>query len=243
MTAPLHTTTYSTGIMLFRRWALGISLLLLAPAAIAAQTRTLTLEETLRLADEQSIDVRKARTALERSTRAVETARALYLPEVNASGDYAFNIQRQVLFFAPGTPFNETNSTQAYTIGSRHSAGLALNVVQPLYDPIRRMERTVAEADVQVGAAQLAMTRSLVRMNAEKAFYRALYARSESRAREEQVKTALSNLDIALARFSKGRAMALDTLTANVTVARGPGAAAAGGLKFLLATLWGGGLI
>jgi outer membrane protein TolC len=57
-------------------------------------------------------------------------------------------------------------------------------------------------------------------MNAEKAFYRALYAKSESSARDGQIKAAMSNVDIALARFAQGRAMALDTLTANVTLAR-----------------------
>jgi outer membrane protein TolC len=223
--------------MLTRFRAARLLLWLLVPAALGAQTRVLTLEETLRIADEQSIDIQRARAAVERSARAVESARALFLPEVSATGDYAYHMQPQVLFFAPGTPFNETETTQSFMIGSRHSAGLAVNVVQPIYDPIRRMERAVAESDAGVSTAQLAMARSLVRMNAEKAFYRALYARSESSSREEQIKAAMSNLDVALARFSKGRAMALDTLTANVSVARARAEAERARYNYLAARL------
>lgn len=206
--------------MIHRRRVLRLLCIVLLPVAATAQQRVLTLDETLRLADEQSIDVQRAQVALERSTRAVETARGLYLPEVTASGDYMFNIQRQVLFIPPGTFFNESGSTQTVTIGGRHTAGLALNVTQPLYDPQRRMQRVVAEAGVEVSKAQRDMVRALVRMNAEKAFYRALYAKGEQRMREEQVRVAMSNLDITIARYKGGRAMALDTLTANVTVAR-----------------------
>lgn len=208
-------------MMMHRRSLVASAALMLCVGGVAgAQVRTLTLGETLRLADEQSLDVRKAQAVLERSTRSVETARSLFLPELAAAGDYAYNIQRQVFFVAPGTPLNPSESVQAFAIGSRHSATLGLSVTQPLYDPIRRMQRLVAEAGVLVSRAQLDAARALVRMNAERAFYQALYARSESAARDEQIKAALSNYDVTLARFRQGRAMALDTLTATVSVAR-----------------------
>lgn len=193
--------------------------LMLSTVAVA-QKRVLTLEEALRLADEQSLDLRRARRALERSSKAIAAARALYLPEVNASSDYLYNLQRPVLFVAPGTPFNETGQTEAFPIGSRHAAGLAIDLTQPLYDPSRSMRRSVAEAEVQVAEAQLGVVRRQVRLNAEKAFYRALFAGAERDVREQQVGTALANLDIILARFRNGRSMALDTITAGASLAR-----------------------
>ncbi|MDB5035643.1 MAG: outer rane efflux protein [Chlorobi bacterium] len=195
-------------------------ILLALPLCARAQPRSLTLEQALQLADEQSLDIRKARMALDRSAIAIRAAHGLYLPEVSAGADYAFSIQRGVFFVAPGTPFNETGVTQAFPIGSRQSATLTLNITQPLYDPIRRMQQTVAEAGVEVSRAQLEVARALVRMNVEKAFYRAVYMQSERGAREQQVKTAMANFDVAQARWKGGRAMALDTLTAGVTVAR-----------------------
>lgn len=185
-----------------------------------AQKRTLTLEETLRLADEQSLDVRGARLALERSSIAIQAARALYLPEVTASGEYLVNLQPQVLFIAPGNPFNETDHTEAFPIGSRHATGLAVNVTQPLYDPLRSARRTVAEAETEVTRAQLESVRAQVRLNAEKAFYRALFAGTERSTREQAIQTALANLDIIRIRFRNGRAMALDTITAGASLAR-----------------------
>lgn len=199
---------------------LALAMVAIAASGAWAQGRTLTLDEALRLADEQSVDVRKARLALERAEHGIASARALFLPEVNASADYSLNLQRQVFFVAPGTPLNQTETTQAFTVGSRHSAGLALNVVQPLYDPLRRMQQMVAESGAEVSRAQLAAAQALVRMNAEKAYYRAVYARSESQARQRQIETATRNLDISLAKFRQGRALALDTITAGASVAR-----------------------
>jgi outer membrane protein TolC len=208
-------------------------LLLLTYGGALAQPRALTLDEVLRMADEQSIDVRKARAALDRASLATRSARALSLPEVTAGADYFLNPQRDILFVAPGSSLNETGTTQAFPIGGHHSANLTLDIRQPLYDPLRRMERVIAESGVEVSKAELEVARALVRMNAEKAFYHALYARSEKEAREEQVKTVLANLDLALARFRGGRAMALDTLTANVTVARAKADAQRAGFNYL----------
>ncbi len=207
--------------MMIRRygaWKILLAMLVVQSCAIA-QRRMLTLEETLRLADEQSLDVRKAQAALERSEKAIATARTLYLPQVTATGDYTLNLQRPVLFVAPGNPFNETGRTQAFPIGSRHATGLAIDITQPLYDPLRRMRVEVAGARADVSRAQLEAIRAEVRMTAEKAYYRALYARSERATREAEIATAMANLDITLARYRGGRAMALDTLSAAATVA------------------------
>ncbi len=218
--------------------ALRLLLVLLLPGGVMiAQPRTLTLDDVLRLADEQSLDVRRARIALERASRAIESARALYLPEVSAGADYTFNIQRGVFFVAPGTFFNETGSTQVFPIGSRHAGSLTLNISQPLYDPVRRMQQRVAEAGVEVSKAELEASRALVRMNAEKAFYRALYARDEKQTRDEQIAMALANLDVTLARWRGGRAMALDTLTAGVTAARAKTVAQRANFNYLGALL------
>lgn len=204
------------------RWIFGwfFPALLAVSATASAQKRTLTLEETLRLADEQSLDVRGARLALERSSIAIEAARAQYLPEVTASGEYLVNLQPQVLFIAPGNPFNQTDRTEAFPIGSRHATGLAVNITQPLYDPLRSARRTVAEAETEVTRAQLESIRAQVRVNAEKAFYRALFAGSERATRDQAIQTALANLDIIRIRFNNGRAMALDTITAGASLAR-----------------------
>jgi outer membrane protein TolC len=205
----------------FQRYLTGISLGMISiHALLPAQQRTLTLDEALRIADEQSIDIRRARAAAERSAYAVEHARRAFLPEISATANYFVNPQRQVLFVAPDVPFNETGTTQAFPIGSRFSTALSLNITQPLYDPLRRAEKEVAEADVMASSAQLEIARKIVRLNAERAFYRALYARTEQSEREEQISQAMSNLDLTLARFRGGRAMPLDTLTANATVAR-----------------------
>ena len=184
------------------------------------RAQALSLADALRLADSQSVDVRKARLAVMRAERAIAVEQAEWLPTVQATGDYTLNIQKPVLFAAPGTPFNQTDVPQAYPIGNRHAAGLGLDVAQPLYDPLIRMRRLVAEAGAEVSRAQLQAARSLVRMNTEKAFHRAVYARSERQVREEQIRTAMANLDLSLARFKQGRAMALDTITAGAGVAR-----------------------
>lgn len=205
-------------ILRYAPWGLLLAMLAVQSGALA-QNRTLTLEETLRLADEQSLDVRKARAALERAEKGIATARSLYLPQVNATGEYLLHLQPQVLFVAPGNPFNETGRTEAFQIGSRHSTGLTIDVLQPLYDPLRSMRREVAEAGAEVSRAELDVARAQVRMNAEKAYYRALYAKNEMGTRQAQIATAMANLDITLARYRGGRAMALDTLGASATVA------------------------
>ncbi len=189
-------------------------------AAVRAQTRPLSLDSAMRIADEQSLDIQMRRLGVERADQGVVSTHDLYLPEVSATGDYNFYLQRPVFFVAPGNPFNETGSTQAYQVGGRHATGFALNIRQPLYDPLRHIQRRVAESRVSLAEAQLETVRATVRMEVERTFYRALYSRNERNARERQIKQALANLDFTLARFKLGRAMPLDTITASATLAR-----------------------
>lgn len=187
---------------------------------VAAQPRPLSLDSAIKIADEQSLDIQRGRLGVERADQGVVSTQDLYLPEVSATGDYNFYLQRPVLFVAPGNPFNETGSTEAYVIGGRHATGFGVNIRQPLYDPLRRIQRRVAESRVSLAQAELETIRATIRMQVERTYYRALYTRNERDARDRQIKQALANLDFTLTRFKLGRAMPLDTITASATLAR-----------------------
>jgi outer membrane protein TolC len=210
---------------------------LVVQGLIAQTTRTLTLEETLRIADEQSIDIRQARAALLRSVAAIDQARVSSLPELSASANYFYNIQRQILFVAPDVPFNETGTTQAFPIGSRVATSASLNFTQPILNPVVSARVRSAEMNTEVAKAQLALARRLVRMNAEKAFYRALYARTDEQTRGQQIQEAMKNLDITIARWKGGRVMPLDTLTAAAALSRARSEAETSRYQYLAAKL------
>lgn len=204
----------------YRTAVTAAALLLLKAFACTGQTRTLTLDDALRIADEQSVDIRRARVALERSQKAIQTAQAAWLPEAGFNGDLTWNIKRPVLFLPPGTPLNPGTGIQSFETGSRYATGVSATLTWPLYDPAKNAQGRLAETGTDISRAQLSAVRTQVRMNATKAFYRSLYARSEQITREAQIETAAKNLQIVLARYREGRATPLDTLTAATTVVR-----------------------
>lgn len=198
-----------------------VLLILLAPCLLSAQrVRTLSLDSALRLADEQSLDVRSAQLALDRTSRQLAVIDEEWLPSVTAQADYQFNIQRPVLFIAPGNPFNTGENTQAFPIGSRHATALTVDGRLPLYNPRVGLQRRLADAQINLAQAQLEGARALVRQQAERSFYRALYARAARDTRDSQISRAQENLDFTLSRFRQGRSLALDTLTATASLAR-----------------------
>jgi|GEM_PF-1996147 len=196
-------------------------LLLLVPAVLAAQTkRLLSLDSALQLADVQSLDVRSAQLALERTSRQMGVLDEEWLPSLSADADYQFNIQRPVLFIAPGNPFNTGENMQAFPIGSRHATALSINGRLPLYNPRVGLQRRLASAQIALSQAQLEGARALVRQQTERAFYRALYSRAARDTRDSQIGRAQENLAFTLSRFRQGRSLALDTLTATASLAR-----------------------
>lgn len=199
---------------------LPIVFLLLPIAGLCAQTQAITLPEALRMADEQSIEIRRRALAVDRFAAEVDIVGEDYTPDVVLSADYNLNIQRPVLIIGPDVPFNTTGETEAFVIGGRHAAEASVTVTQSFYDPRRRLRRRVAESGVSVAQAELEVARATVHRDVERSFYRALFARSERDTRQAQIKQSTANLDFTLARFRQGRALPLDTVTAAATLAR-----------------------
>lgn len=199
---------------------------------MTAQTRTVTLAEVVRMAEEESLEIRRLSLAVERVSTDARSVSEAYGPEVALSAEYRLAPQPDVLFTNPDIPFNATGEMDALVIGGYHIGAASIEARQSLYDPRRRVRMRVAESGVSVAQAELEVARGALRRNVERLFYQALYARFEKKTREDQIRQAITNLDFTLARFRQGRALPLDTVTAAATLSRARADARRAGLAY-----------
>lgn len=203
------------------RGGIAVAAILIAiTAQCSAQVRTLTLEEAIRIADEQSLDIRRAKITVDRAQKSIESARAAFLPEVRFDGEVLWNIQRPQLFLPPNTPLNQSDQITSIIVGSNYATTASGSIYLSLIDPVKSAQTKLASASAAGVAAQYQALRTTVRMTVRKAYYRALFAHSENQMRTAQTVSSDVNLQIVRARFREGRATPLDTLTANTTMVR-----------------------
>ncbi len=212
-------------------------LLLAATGDLRAQVRSVNLPDAVRMAEEESLEIKRLSLAVQRAATGVESLREEYGPEVFVEGEYRLTPQPDILFTNPDVAFNTTGEMDALVTGGHHVTGATIAARLPLYDPRRRLRLRVAESGVSVAQAELDVARASSRRNVERLFYRALYARYEKKTREDQINQAVTNLEFTLARFRQGRALPLDTVTAATTLARARASASRAGLSYQAALI------
>ncbi|HVP58885.1 MAG TPA: TolC family protein, partial [bacterium] len=88
------------------------------PAASGEPPLVITLDKAISMALEQNRDILIAAQDRTRANAQVSEARSGVFPSLDISGVYTRNIDKPVLFLAPNTPINPSNTTARFELGS-----------------------------------------------------------------------------------------------------------------------------
>lgn len=191
-----------------------------ALAAPALAQRSLTLDETLRLARENNRDLQAARARLTGAEASIELARAAMLPTVTSQGRYTHNIP-EVAFQPPPvmTPMGlVTPERSVITPGNQLDASLTALV--PLVVPAAYPAYAAAQKSQRASEADLRVTEIRLLFTTAQAFYAAAGTDELVNARHHAVEVAEQTLVNAQARFESGTATKVETTRAQLAVVR-----------------------
>ncbi len=210
------------------RTRISITLLLLLPLASShAQSeppsgmRTLTLEESITIALEDSRSVQDARYALAVADKQITEARGLAMPSLSASANFTRNLT-PLESFLPANIFDPTASPDdfiAVRFGADNSWFSSLTVDQPLFDYTVFIGLRVANTFRQLSVEALRGTAQQTATATRRAFYGALLTRESLRLTENSVARLRETLDETTAMREAGLASDYDVLRLEVELA------------------------
>ena len=175
------------------------------PAIAGAQqdaARTITLDEAVRLAQQNAPSTIQARNALRSGDAAVKSAISQYIPNINLTGSAAK---------AGGTTFFQGALVPFKGDPWSYAKGYSAN--------LQRFNYRAAEAGVDAASANEVNARYSIALNVKQQYYQILAARESEAAANRQYEQADQNLKFAVAKVVAGTATRSDSLRAAITVA------------------------
>jgi outer membrane protein TolC len=177
----------------------------LVVAPLAGAQGPMTLDEAIRIAQEQSFDVQRARADVEKAIGARRQATAFTLPSLSFDSTYTRFTREVSVQFDPMQP--------PIVVRPIDRSNLSLNLRQAV-DLSGVFGLGIAGARAQIQAAEAALQARLneVALNVRTAFYNVLSAKEIQGVAEERVANAQEALRTAKARFEAGTAPRFDVL-------------------------------
>ena len=197
------------------RTILATLLLPLIVFAAKAQTpESLSLQEAISIALQQSQEMAVARQELRKADAQVDEAFGNALPTVDFNTRYTYNIQRPVFFF-PG----EDGIVRPIEIGSKNALSADISVQQILFNSAVLTGVGTAEIYAQISRQGLRTEAGDVILDVKRAYYGVLLSREVLKVNETLLKNAEANYENTRILFEAGLRAEFDAIRAEVTVA------------------------
>jgi len=190
-------------------------LLIFLPLSLLAQRTVLTLEDAIKIALENSNQVKLAQLEILKSDEKLVEARSGLIPRINASGSYSRYLKKPVLFLPPDSPFGRITGG-VIEIGFDNSYLGAISLQMPVFSwNIYAGIRSAAKAKSIAEQSYKAITLKTV-SDVKKAFYGALLARENYKITKMRVDLAEDNLKNVEKMYRQGIASEYDYINAQV---------------------------
>ena len=175
----------------------------------AAEPRLITLDEAVRLAQQNSPSALQARGTLRTRALAVRSAYAAFLPTLNGSVGLGRPIE------APTRRINDTTVVELPREWS-HSSSISSSLT--LFDPLRYYDVGEAKRNVDVAEAAEIQNRYSIALQVKQQYFNALNARESEAAARSALAVAEQSYRAAVARVRAGSATTSDSLRALIQV-------------------------
>ena len=189
-------------------------LMLLTAFALPVRAQTsVTLQEAIEMARDNSQRIRQAYEDVRRSSLIVSESRAGRLPTLSADGQYVNNVQTPVIFLPEGSPFGTVLRT-----GMRHNVNLSAQAAMPIYNAQLNRSIDLARAARNLNEVILEVTEREVEIEVQRAFLSGLLTREARGVLESSYQTRIENLELIRSMYEEGIAPEYDLIRIEVQV-------------------------
>jgi outer membrane protein len=190
-------------------------LLIFLPIYLLAQKNVLTLEDAIKIALENSNQVKLAQLEILKSDEKLVEARSALIPRISASGSYSRYLKKPVLFLPPDSPFGRMTGG-VIEIGFDNSYLGAISLQMPLFSwNLYAGIRSALKGKSLAEQAYKSITLKTI-ADVKKAFYGALLARENYKITKMRVDLAQDNLKNVEKMYRQGIASEYDYISAQV---------------------------
>jgi outer membrane protein len=190
-------------------------LLIFLPIYLLAQKNVLTLEDAIKIALENSNQVKLAQLEILKSDEKLVEARSALIPRISASGSYSRYLKKPVLFLPPDSPFGRMTGG-VIEIGFDNSYLGAISLQMPLFSwNLYAGIRSALKGKSLAEQAYKSVTLKTI-ADVKKAFYGALLARENYKITKMRVDLAEDNLKNVEMMYRQGIASEYDYISAQV---------------------------
>jgi outer membrane protein TolC len=190
-------------------------LLIFLPIYLLAQKNVLTLEDAIKIALENSNQVKLAQLEILKSDEKLVEARSALIPRISASGSYSRYLKKPVLFLPPDSPFGRMTGG-VIEIGFDNSYLGAISLQMPLFSwNLYAGIRSALKGKSLAEQAYKSVTLKTI-ADVKKAFYGVLLARENYKITKMRVDLAQDNLKNVEKMYRQGIASEYDYISAQV---------------------------
>ena len=190
-------------------------LLIFLPIYLLAQKNVLTLEDAIKIALENSNQVKLSQLEILKSDEKLVEARSALIPRISASGSYSRYLKKPVLFLPPDSPFGRMTGG-VIEIGFDNSYLGAISLQMPLFSwNLYAGIRSALKGKSLAEQAYKSVTLKTM-ADVKKAFYGALLARENYKITKMRVDLAQDNLKNVEKMYRQGIASEYDYISAQV---------------------------
>lgn len=182
-------------------------------------TLSLTLNQAIAIALEKSWDIQIANKDVKKAEEQISEAYANAFPRLEFSGTYIRNIKSPVLFIPANTPFNESDQTLIFELGSKNSYDLGLSVSQVIYNQKVNTAIKIANEYADYSKFGEKSTKQQLINSVKKAFYNVLLMQELLVVSNQNYGVAKANLENVTALYKQGVVSEYDFLRSEVQVA------------------------
>ena len=130
-----------------------IGFMAMFPLIINAQNKELSLDQAIRLAQENNKSLKIKSYEEQYTKEEITISQANMLPSVNASGNYSYYFDRQVIFMPGAFAGNETEPVVDVAVGGKNAFNTYVTISQPIVNESAR--RQIKAAKLQNAIAEL----------------------------------------------------------------------------------------
>lgn len=197
----------------FKHGLLLVLVFFLIGKANAADTLSVTLQQCIDIALDESPNIRLADKEIQRVDYANKEKRAALFPSINAQAAYSRTLQKQKLFFnLPGMPANP----DGIEVGQDNSFTGALSATMPIVSPTLWASLKMNETDADLAYESARASKISLLNSITKSFYAVLLARDSYEVFQRAYKNAAENTRIIRSKYEQGMVSEFEWIRADV---------------------------
>jgi outer membrane protein len=200
-------------------WLIILLISTMIPAQESSSPLVLTLEKAVKLGLQQNRDILIADQNRAGASAQVKEARSGVFPQITLSGQAMRYVWKPVLFMPPNTPFNPTNATRSFEIGSNNAYLMGLQFSQLLFNRKVGVALSMAQTYRDYTEQTYKATAQDITLSVKKAFYAVLLAQKLLDANRQGLEVVKANLENVQSLFNHGSAAEFELLRAEVQLA------------------------